>query len=94
MVRGTKIVLSGGDDMDAVQSFSTPVAYLIDLDGLGLVEGAKRQLRELSLVEIVLLTSNFTVSKNLNQVGSVKLELIKKEIEKTDEYQAVKNIIK
>ena len=61
---------------------------------MGLVEGAKRQLRDLTLAEIILMTSNFTVSKNLNQVGEVKLDLIKEEIEKTDEYSAVKNIIK
>lgn len=79
--------------MNIVQSFSTPVNYLIDIDNLRLVEGAKDQLRTLTLADIILLTDGFNKSKNLNQIGEVKLKLIKNKIEKTDEYNTVKDLI-
>lgn len=79
--------------MNIVKCFSTPVNYLINIDGLGLVEGAKNQLRNISLADIILLTSNFTISKNLNQIGEVKLNLIKELIEETEEYNTIKNMI-
>ena len=79
--------------MDVVKSFSTPVAYLVDLNSLGLVEGAKAQLRGLNLADLLLISDGFNNSSNLNQIGEVKLALLKEEISKTEEFKAVKELI-
>ena len=79
--------------MNIAQSFSTPVSYLVDIGGLGLVKAGREELRRVSLLELILLTDNFNSSKNLNQIGKVKLALIEEEIKKSDEYRAIKDLI-
>lgn len=79
--------------MNVVKSFATPVSYLIEINNLGLVEGAKNQLSKLTLTDIILLTNNFKSSDNLNQIGSVKLKLIEENIKKTEEYKLIKKFI-
>lgn len=79
--------------MNITQSYLTPIGYLVDLNAYGLVEGSKDQLRGMSLAEFILLSDNLTVSKNLNQVGEVKLELLSNVIKESKEYKLIKNIL-
>lgn len=79
--------------MDVIKSFSTPVNYLVDLDGLGLVEGAKAQLRRMNLAELLLISDGFNNSSNLNQVGEIRLKKLEEEISNTEEYKIIKKYI-
>lgn len=79
--------------MNIVDSLTTPVRAIVDLDSLGMVTSAKLQLRDLTLGELLLITDYFTRHDRLNQVGVILLRKLKTAIEESEEYKvAMKNL--
>lgn len=79
--------------MNIVDSLTTPVRAIVDLDSLGMVTSAKLQLRDLTLGELLLITDYFTRHDRLNQVGAILLRKLKTAIEESEEYKvAMKNL--
>lgn len=73
--------------MNYVDSLMTPIAVIVDLDSLGMVAGAKEQLRRYTLGDVLLVTDYFTRHDRLNQVGEVLLDKLRKAVEDSEEYK-------
>lgn len=76
--------------MNIVDSLSTPVSAIINLNSFGMVTSAKQQLRTLNLGELLLVTDYFTRHDRLNQIGDITMEKIKHEILISKEYKVAK----
>lgn len=67
----------------------TPVEVLFDLNSIGLTNAAKHQLKGLGLGELIMISNDFTDHRRLNQIGKIKLKMLKNLIVKSEAYKRV-----
>lgn len=79
--------------MDILRDLTAPIGSIVDLDSMGLVRSAKQQLTSLTIVDLILITDNFTKHDRLNQIGKVGMGRLKLSVINSNEYMNIKHIV-
>lgn len=66
-----------------------PIRHIIDLDDLKITSGAKYQIGQLRLGDIILKTENFTKHDKLHGIGEIRIKVLKDIVGKTKEYKHI-----
>lgn len=85
-------------DVDLLKSVSVNIKNIVNLQEYGFHDrhhSYTKDLEDMTLGELILLTNNFTIHKGLRNIGDKKLILLKQIIINTEEYkQMIKQVTK